>query len=68
MSRQFQHKVDCGGDTDENNHDTDESQSEKYHLVKKLEKEQEYEKYNEWNEDSSIVAKTNVLKMIKSKV
>ena len=59
MSRPFQHKVYYEGDTNENNHDNDDSKSDNNNLVSNLGKEKEYKEDDEWKEDYSMAAKTN---------
>ena len=64
----FQHKVDYEGDIDENNCDTDKSQSDNDILIRNLDKEQDNKEHDECKKCFYVVAKTNELKMRKSKV
>ena len=47
MSRSFQHKLDYERDTNEKNHNTDDSQSDNENLVRNLYKEQQYKEDDE---------------------
>ena len=63
----FQHKVDYKGDTNEKNHNSDDSPSETDGCVRNLAKEHENEEDNELKEDTSEINDTNESKISKVK-
>ena len=62
MSWSFQHKVDYEGDTDDKNCNTNGSKSDNDNFVRNLDKEKEYEEYDECKEYYNMATKKMNLK------